>query len=274
MAKLTMGRAVARWWKYLAAKLHLLHEDHADPKVQLHQAIAELHERHRTLTDQAAKVLGHQRRAQMRLDNAIAEHATADAAASQALLVADQAARAGDAAKSERLVASAELSATRVIALEDEIRGLEQALLTATTQAEQVKAAVLQNDAHLQRTVAEQEKLLSALEMAKAQEALNAAMRQTRETFSADAPTLAQVRAKIEDRLADAQGMAELLDSGSGIQYRARMLELEQEQTSLAAQARLAGYRERLGLTPAIEAGPAGTSPDESQTVVLRAVDE
>ncbi len=89
------------------------------------------------------------------------------------------------------------------------------------------------------------------------------------------APSLAQVRAKIEDRLAESQGMAELMDGGSGIQYHARMLELEQEQASLAAQARLAGYRERLGLAPAIEAGPAGAgSADERPTIVLRAVDK
>ena len=52
-----MWKVIKRWWKYLAMKLHVRHEENADPKVQLEQAIQEAKEQHKRLTEQAASVI-------------------------------------------------------------------------------------------------------------------------------------------------------------------------------------------------------------------------
>src|SRR4051794_25979623 len=87
----TMWKSFKRWWKYLAVKLRVLHEEKADPKVQLEQAIEEAVENDRRLRDQAANVIAHQKQAQTRLDRALAEYDKANGTAEQALLLADRA---------------------------------------------------------------------------------------------------------------------------------------------------------------------------------------
>ena len=66
-----MWRAIGTWWKYLGAKLNVLHDEHADPKVQLEQALAEARAQHRRLTEQAANVIANQQQVQRRLDRAV-----------------------------------------------------------------------------------------------------------------------------------------------------------------------------------------------------------
>src|SRR6476469_6276276 len=83
-----MWKVVKRWWKYLAMKLHVRHEENADPKVQLEQAIQEAKERHQQLTEQAANVIANQKQAQVRLDRAVDAYEKANASARQALLLA------------------------------------------------------------------------------------------------------------------------------------------------------------------------------------------
>ncbi len=64
-----MWRALVKWWKYGATKLHVVH---ADPKVQLETALTEARKQHRPLTEQAANVIADQRRVELRLKRAIA----------------------------------------------------------------------------------------------------------------------------------------------------------------------------------------------------------
>ena len=93
-----MWQTIRRFWKYLAVKLRVRHEERADPKVPLEQAIQEAKEQHKRLTEQAANVIANQKQAQTRLDRALAESEKASASARQALLLADQENRMGNAA--------------------------------------------------------------------------------------------------------------------------------------------------------------------------------
>jgi phage shock protein A len=272
MAKMTMGRAVKRWWRYLAAKAHVMQEELADPKVQLEQAIQEAREQHQRLTEQAANVIANQRQAQVRLDQAVKDYEKADAMARQGLLLADQQSRSGDPVKAARFVEAAEAQATKAISLESELREREQTLLQATRQAEDAKAAVVQNSTLLQQKLTEREKLLTALDQAKMQEAMNAAVRQLTSTLGEDVPTFEQVRHKIDVRLARAQGMAELTGAQVRIGVDARMLEIEQEQSAAEARARLARMRLEMGI-PEAKALEAGDPCVEAEGR-LRAVEE
>jgi phage shock protein A len=244
-----MWRVVKRWWKYLAMKLHVRHEENADPKVQLEQAIQEAKEQHKRLTEQAASVIGSQKQAQARLDRAVAEYDRANASARQALLLADQEGRSGNSGKAANFDEAAEAFANKLLDLERQVAELEQQLLQATSAAEKAKAAVTQNSEMVRKKLAEREQLLSKLDQAKMQEAMNKAMVQLTSTIGDDVPTFEEVRHKIEWRLDKANGMAELTGAQMGSTMDARMLEVERAQMSAEAQARLSELRSELGLS-------------------------
>jgi len=239
-----MWKTIKRWWRYLAAKLGMKLEESADPKVQLEQAIREAREQHRKLTEQAANVIANQKQTQLRLDRAIEEYEKANASARQALLLADQEARAGNTEKASSFGSAAEAFANKIITLEKQIDDLKKQLLATTEAAEKAKQAVAQNSSALQKKLAEREQLLSQLDQAKMQEQMNKAMAQLSETVGEDVPTFEEVRTKIEKRLAKAQASTEL----TGATVETKMLEVEQAQASAEAQARLSELRSELGL--------------------------
>lgn len=242
-----MLRALKRWWKYLGAKLSSSFNEKADPKVQLEQAITEAQDQHRKLREQAANVIANQKQTEMRLDRALDELEKVNGNARQAVLMADEATKAGDAAKVAEYTAAAESFATRLIALESEVEGLKELALQSSQASDQAKAAVAQNAAQLQEKLSERNKLLSQLDQAKMQEQVNTAMASLSETVGQDVPTFDEVRDKIEARYAKAKGMSELTESS----VESRMLEVEQAAADTEAQARLAQIRAQLGLAPA-----------------------
>ena len=258
-----MFKLMRRWWKYVTAKLSGSFEEHADPKVQLEQAIAEAQDQHRRLTEQAANVIAHQKQTQMRLDRAQEELDKVTGNARQALLLTDEANAKGDATKALEYQAAAESFANRLIALEREVENLKAMLLESAKNADAAKAAVQKNSSALQKKLSEKQHLLSQLDQAKMQEQMNKAMGQLTATVGEDVPTFEQVREKIEARSARAQGAAEL--QGSSVE--SRMLDVEQAQMNAEAQARLSQLRTQLGLAApaAPEAAPAETPAPAEQ---------
>lgn len=269
-----MFKALKKWWKYLTAKVSGSLDEKADPKVQLEQAIAEAHDTHRRLTEQAANVIAHQKQTQMRLERAVGELEKSNNSARQALVLADEAAKSGDAKKATEYNSAAEAFANKLIALESEVGNLKAMLLEATQNADNAKSAVAQNSAALQKKLSERQKLLSQLDQAKMQEQMNKAMASLSQTVGQDVPTFDEVREKIETRLAKAKGMSELTSSS----VESRMLEVEQAQMNTEAQARLSELRTQLGLasgpataaveapTPQALAAEAATPPATDET--------
>jgi phage shock protein A len=255
-----MWQSLKRWWKYLAVKLRVAHEEHADPKVQLEQAILEARAEHRRLSDAAALVVAQQKQAQDRLDAKVVECEKTKASAGQALLMIDREARLGHTDKVTTFTTAAEGLANRVLGCEREIRELDQALLQATGAAEQAKTAVVQNATALQSKLDEQEQLLSVLDRAKMHEALNDARGQLDDVLGDDVPTFAEVERKIRNRQAVAEAKGELFALQASAQVDPGLLEIEAAQRSAEAQALLVQMRERLGL-PAPVDEPAPASP-------------
>ena len=251
-----MLRALRRFWKYLGAKLNLSFSERADPKVQLEQAIMEAQDQHRRLKEQAANVIANQKQTELRLDRAMEELEKVNRNARQAVVMADEAHTAGDAAKVAEYTAAAESFANRLIAIEQEVEDLKALALQASQASDQAKAAVQQNASVLQKRIAERNKLMSQLDQAKMQEQVNAAMSSLSETVGQDVPTFDEVRDKIEARYAKAKGTAELQESS----VETRMLEVEQAAVNTEAQARLAQIRSQLGIAPAAQ--PAPDEPD------------
>jgi phage shock protein A len=246
-----------RRWRYFTAKTESRFEASADPKVQLEQAIADAQEQHRRLVEQAANVVANQKQHELQLNRAMEELGKVNGSTRQALVMAQDAAKAGDADKAREYNQTAEAFANRLIATENQVNDLKTLSLQSAQAADQARAAVQQNSLALQQKLAERQKLLSQLDQAKMQEQLNRAMTSLNQTVDSDAPSLDQVRAKIEARYARALGTSEV----SGQTVESRMLEVQQAAMGSEARSRLDSMRVELGLpNPAGQALGAGSA--------------
>ena len=255
-----MFKLARRWWKYLTAKLTGSFNQRADPKVQLEQALLESQNQHRVLTEQAANVIAQQKQTELRLNRKLDELGKTSGQARQAVLMADEAAKRGDALKATEYTRAAEAIATKLVNIEAEVEDLKQVSLNATQASDQAKNAVQQNAARLQKTISEKQKMVGQLEQAKMQEQLNKAMASLSNTVGEDVPSLEEIREKIESRYAQAKGMSELQENS----VESRMLEVESAAASYEATARLAEIRAQLGLEPAAVAEPAASAIPEA----------
>jgi len=264
-----MWQSLKRWWKYLAVKLRVAHEEHADPKVQLEQALQEGKEQHRRLVEQAAVVVANQKQLQTRLDRTIDDYDKANRLAHQALLLADQGNASGDDGKVAKFNDAAEAAATKVLTLRGQIDDLEQQVLQATTQAENARVAVLQSKDLLERRLAEREKLLSELDRAKMQEAMNEATAVLTQSTGEDIPTFVEVQRKIEKRRAVADAQGELLAAQANLSLDGRLIELERTQASVEAQALLSQMRAEMGIREPKAIAPVRPVPEPPRVIEL-----
>lgn len=247
-----MFKLAKKWWKYLTAKLTGSFEANADPKVQLEQAIGEAQEQHKRLKEQATAVIAGQKQAEIRLNGKMAELEKLNANARQALIMAADADKAGDAEKSAKYTAAAETIAGQLIEVEKDVESLKAMVLESTAAADQAKAAVSQNSRLLQQKIAEKSKLVSQLEQAKMQEEMNTAMQQLNESVGDDVPTLKEVEEKIQARYAKAKAASELQETS----VESSVLEIEQATANVEAQSRLSQLRTELGLDAGTATAP------------------
>ena len=168
----------------------------ANLKVQLEQAIAEAQAQHKRLKEQATNVIAGQKQSELRLNAKMTELEKLNANARQALIMASDAQKAGDAAKAAEHHGGKTI-ASQLVQVEKDVESLKSMVLKSTEASDQAKAAVQQNSRVLQK-IAEKSKLLSQLEQAKMQEEMNLAMNQLNETVGDDVPTLKEVEEKIQ----------------------------------------------------------------------------
>src|SRR6478735_8510251 len=247
-----MLKLAKKWWKYLTAKLTGSFNERADPKVQLEQAIAEAQAQHKRLKEQAINVIASQKQSELRLNAKMTELEKLNANTRQALIMASDAQKSGDATKSAQYTSAAETIANQLIQVEKDVESLKSMVMESTQASDQAKAAVKQNSRLLQEKIAEKSKLLSQLDQAKMQEEMNSAMAQLTETVGADVPTLSEVQDKIQARYARAKAHAELSETS----VESRVLEVEQATANVEAQGRLSELRAELGLDSASAPAP------------------
>jgi phage shock protein A len=244
-----------RRWRYFTAQTESKFEANADPKVQLEQAIADAQDQHRRLIEQAANVVANQKQHELQLNRAMEQLEKVNASTRQALMMAQDASQRGDNDKARDYNQTAEAFANQLVATENHVNDLKTLSLQSAQAADQARAAVQQNSLALQQKLAERQKLMSQLDQAKMQEQLNRAMSSLNQTVDHDAPSLDQVRAKIEARYAKAVGTSEL----TGQTVEARMLEVQQATIGAEARTRLDSMREEMGL-PSGSGGTLGPS--------------
>ncbi|MCI2420570.1 PspA/IM30 family protein [Saccharopolyspora sp. K220] len=239
-----MANPFVKAWKYLMASFSSKVDEHADPKVQIQQAIEEAQRQHQSLSQQAASVIGNQRQLEMKLNRQLGEVEKLQASAKQALVMADQARANGDEATAQKYEETATQLASQLVTAEQGVEDLKTLHDQSLGAAEQAKQAVERNAQILQQKIAERTKLLSQLEQAKMQEQVSASMRQMTEIAApGNTPSLEEVRDKIERRYTTALGEAELAQNS----VQGRMLEVQQASLDAAGASRLAQLRASMG---------------------------
>jgi hypothetical protein len=172
----------------------------------------------------------------------IAEHEKAGDLAGQAMMLADKEMRDGNAERAASFAAAAEQYADRLVVIERQIDEQRDVVLQATAAAERAKTAVNQNAAALRAAADRKDAMLSQLDRAKMQEAMNRAEERMSSTLGEHVPTVAEVQRKIDVRLARSRGRAELL-AAQVADPDPYLVEVERARGTAAAQARLAALR-------------------------------
>jgi len=242
-------------WKYLMAAFGAKIDEKADPKVQIQQAIQEAQRQHQALTQQAAAVIGNQRQLEMKLARQMSEVEQLQGSARQALVLADQARKAGDETKAGEYESTALQFSNKLVSAEKSMEDLKNLHDQALQAAQQAKKAVETNATIVQKKLAERTQLLSQLEQAKMQEQVTKSLTSMSELAApGNTPSLDEVRDKIEARYAKALGGSELASNS----VEGRMLEVERSTLDLAGQSRLEQIRASIsGQLPASPAAPA-----------------
>ncbi|MCP3797802.1 MULTISPECIES: PspA/IM30 family protein [Allokutzneria] len=256
-----MANPFVKFWKYLMAAFSSKIDEHADPKVQIQQAIEEAQRQHQALSQQAAAVIGNQRQLEMKLNRQLGEVEKLQASARQALVLADQARASGDEEKARQYEDTATAFATQLVTAEQSVEDLKSLHDQAIQAAAQAKQAVERNAMVLQQKLAERTKLLSQLEQAKMQEQVSSSLRQMSELAApGNTPSLEEVREKIERRYSTALGQTELAKNS----VQGRMLEVQQSTADFAGASRLEQIRASMrggSATPQVTGGQQAAAP-------------
>ncbi|MGD9529404.1 MAG: PspA/IM30 family protein, partial [Pseudonocardia sp.] len=140
-----MANPFVKAWRYFLAAFSSKIDEHADPKVQIQQAIEEAQRQHQALSQQAAAVIGNQRQLEMKLNRQLGEIEKTQASARQALILADQARANGDEASAQRYEETAQVYATQLVTAEQSVEDLKTLHDQSIQAAEQAKQAVKRN---------------------------------------------------------------------------------------------------------------------------------
>ncbi|SDI90097.1 Phage shock protein A [Actinokineospora alba] len=256
-----MANPFVKFWKYLMASFSSKIDEHADPKVQIQQAIEEAQRAHQALSQQAAAVIGNQRQLEMKLNRQLGEVEKLQASARQALVLADEARSKGDEQKATQFENAAQSFATQLVTAEQGIEDLKTLHDQALQAAGSAKTAVERNAMVLQNKLAERTKLLSQLEQAKMQEQVSKSLNQMSELAApGNTPSLEEVRDKIEKRYTTALGSAELAQNS----VQGRMMEVQASTTEMAGHSRLEQIRASMAggkVAGEVTSGPAASAP-------------
>lgn len=258
-----MANPFSKGWKYLMQSLDMKIDENADPKVQIQQATEAARNQHRQITESAARVIGNRNQLEMQLNRLVKDREVLEGNARTAIQQADAATASGDLAKANDLAGTAEIFATQLVTVEQQIEQTKQLHAQATQAAEQARQQQEQSATRLQEQLSQIDQLRAQVDQAKMQETSNQALEAMQGIQVDDSvPTLDGVRAKIEARYATALGAQELTESS----VAGRMAEIESAGRDMAAASRLEQIRAEMagGSAPAAAGQEAVTGGESS----------
>lgn len=208
-----MPNPFAKGWNYLKASLDQKVDDNADPKILVHQAMAGAREQHKSVSDQAAAVIGNAKQLEIAMGTKTRQLDEVQGQIRQTLQVAEQARAEGDAARAQQFDTQAEQLAGRMVALEQDLDNTRQLHGQAVQAAEQAKQAVKESENRLRETLAQEDQLLLQATQAEMQHQTSASMSSLEGVGGGNSPTFDEIRAKIEGRYTTALGKQELAEA-------------------------------------------------------------
>ena len=208
-----MPNPFAKGWNYLKASLDKSVDDNADPKVLVHQAMNNARDQHKSVSDQAAAVIGNAKQLEIAMGTKARQLDEVQGQIRQTLQVAEQARTEGDTARAQQFDSQAEQLAGRLVALEQDLEHTKQLHGQAVQAAEQAKQAVKESEQRLRETLAQEDQLLLQATQAEMQHRTTESMTSLQGAGGGNSPTFDEIRAKIEGRYTTALGKQELAEA-------------------------------------------------------------
>jgi len=233
-----------KWFEYIKTWFKKTSDEIMDPEIELQMAVDDANKKNQELRNQAANIVAHRTKLESKIDDAADDVGEAREMAKQAILKAEEAKAAGDQAAVAKWTSVAQSQATKLQAAENNLVSFKSQYETAIAQADAAKRAVRANAARLEELSSKKMELLGALEQAKMQESVNAAVQSMSATLDDEMPSLASVEDKIETRKAQAMAKAEIFEAtpeGAETELREAMNEAQADEA-------LANLKAELGL--------------------------
>lgn len=221
---MSWGRLFKRANSYAEASAQAAFDAHADPKVQLEQAIAGMQEHHRDLEAAAGQVIAQEKTAKMRLAD-----------------LSDQEVRytkSALAAKQQGNVDAARAFATRIAGLREQIRLLAAQIPQLEQAAAEARVAVQESADQLQQKLTERGTILAQIDQARMQQQVAASLQQVSDlTRGGDVPSFDEIKQKVAGQFALAQASTELTSASPEVQeMHAHHAELTSEADAILAE--------------------------------------
>ncbi len=233
---------------YAQAKAEAEFDAHADPKVQVEQAIAALQEHHHDLEAAASHVIAQEKMAKMRL---------ADLSDQEAKYT-----KSAMAAKQQGNLDAARTFATRIAGLREQIQSLSAQIPQLEQAASAARQAVQESADQLQEKLNEKGTILAQIDQANMQKEMAASLQQVSDlTRTNDVPSLDEIKQKVAGQFAEAQASAELSSGSPEVaEMHAHHAELMSEADAILAELDSGTARPAaLGPAPAVAGADAGT---------------
>src|SRR5699024_6712644 len=232
-----MANPFSKGWKYLMASFDNKIDENADPKVQIQQAVTAAKQQHNQIMQQASQVIGQKKQLEMKLDRLVKDRDALQDKARQAIQLADKAAQDGDATKAQEFNNTAEVFASQLVSVEQQLEETTALHNQAEAAAEDATKKSKESEMRLKEQLSQIDALRAQADQAQMQETVTQSMDSLNQFGGNDdsVPTLDAVREKIERRYADALGAQELTQNS----VNDRIAEIQQTGTDMRASARL-----------------------------------
>ena len=209
--------------RYAQAQAQAQLDVHADPKVQLEQAIGSLQEHHRDVEAAASHVIAQERLAKAQLASLSNQEVRYTASARTAQQQGNL-----DAARSFAL---------RIASLREQIQTLAAQVPHLEQAANDARQAVEESSEQLQRKLNERSAILSQIDQTNMNREVAASMRAVSDLTGGDVPSLDEIRDKVAAQFAQSQAHAELSSTSPEVQeMHVRHQELTSEADAILAQ--------------------------------------
>lgn len=194
---MSWGNLFKRANSYAQAKAQSELDAHADPKVQLDQAIGALQEHHRDLEAAASHVIAQDKLAKMRLS----ELSTREARNTKSALAAQQ----------QGNLDAARTFATNIASIREQIQSLSAQIPQLEQAANDAREAVQESADQLQQKLSERSTISAQIDQTRMQQEMAASMKAVTDlTQGNNVPSFDEIRQKVSTQFAEAQAQTEL----------------------------------------------------------------